>query len=256
MNCFNQPLKKPSTLCSMLLILLLGGTAPAVTEAEMLLPPFTATYEVSVKGIPLGRLTQRLERPAAQDYHFTSTLESTGLARLLRKLHAEETSTGTLSPAGLKPERYTYFRRSGRKEKRFSLAFDWAAGAVSRTDPPAQPMALEAGTLDKLSLLLGVMLNLARGGDVLQHRVADDDGVKTYTLSRENAEPIPFEGHPQAVIKLSYARGDSGRRTTLWCAPALAYVPLRIEYRERNGELTRGALVSLVRGEGDRNAPP
>ena len=255
MNSIRQPAGKAREMRHWsLLLLLLGLTAPAMAAPELSLQPFEAVYEVSVKGIPLGHLTQRLERPAPAAYYFTSILESTGLARLLRKLHAEESSTGTLTPDGLRPESYTYFRRSGKKEKRFALAFDWAAGRVSLTHSSAQHSGLEAGTLDKLSLLLGVMHDLASGAQALSHRVADADGIKTYTLTREEAEPIDFEGQRLPVIKVSYARGNSGRRTTLWCAPALQYLPLRIEYRERDGELTRGRLVSF--SSGTRSSAP
>ena len=256
MNRISQPTDKPrGTRHWPLLLLLFGLAAPITVAAEMPLQPFEAIYEVSVKGIPLGRLTQRLERSAPQAYRFTSTLESTGLARLLRKLHAEESSTGTLTQHGFRPESYTYFRRSGKKEKRFGLAFDWAAGHVRLSNSHVQSTALETGTLDKLSLLLGVMRDLAGGATALQHRVADADGIKTYTLTRQEAEPVDFEGHRHPVIKVSYVRGTSGRMTTLWCAPTLQYLPLRIEYRERNGEITRGRLVSLNLGSGAGGSP-
>ena len=257
MKTFSQPTGKPRNKphwCLVFLLLVLA--APTRVAAQPLLPPYTAIYEVSLKGIPLGRLTQHLARPAPQTYHFTSTLESTGLARLLRKLHAEESSTGIVLAGGLQPESYTYSRRSGQKEKRFGLTFDWKDGQVRRTDSSHPDTALAPGTLDKLSLLLGVMLDLGREAQVLRHLVADDDGIKTYSLTQERAEPIDFEGRPQPVVKVSYSRGDSGRRTTLWCAPALHFVPLRIEYRERNGELTRGRLVSFTSGSTPGDASP
>ena len=143
----------------------------------------------------------------------------------------------------------------GAVDKSFGLDFDWEAGRFSRTDVPDEGTALEAGTLDKLSLVLGVMLDLAREVPELSHPVADKDGIKRYTLTREPAEPIDFNGRSQSVIKVSYSRGDSGRKTSLWCAPALQFQPLRIEYRERDGEITVGRLILLTTGPSGSKAP-
>lgn len=225
---------------------LLGWLTSTPLWAEEPPAPFTAVYAISLKGVTLGRLTLDFARPDSARYRAHSRMEATGLARLLEGLEVDETSEGTLTRAGFKPETYQYARHQKKRDKRFGLAFDWAAQVVSRTDTPAlSPQALSSDTLDKAVLLPAIMRDLSLKGQMSTVLVADDDRVKTYALERVATQPLTFDGRSLDVVLVSYGNPDSGRRTQLWCAPALGYVPLRIEYRERDGKITRGTLQAL-----------
>jgi len=208
--------------------------------------PFSAVYAISLKGVTLGRLTLDFARPDSARYRVHARMEATGLARLLQGLEVDETSEGTLTRAGFKPETYRYARHQKKRDKRFGLAFDWAAREVRRTDKPeVSPRALSPNTLDKAVLLPAIMRDLSLQGQMNTVRVADDDRVKTYALERVAVPPLIFDGRSLDVVLVSYGNPDSGRRTQLWCAPALGFVPLRIEYRERDGKITRGTLQTF-----------
>ena len=225
---------------------LLGWLIFTSVWAEEPPPPFTAVYAISLKGVTVGRLTLDFARPDAGHYRVHSRMEATGLARLLQGLEVDETSEGTLTHAGFQPETYQYARHQKKRDKRFGLAFDWAARLVRRTDKPeASPQTLAPHTLDKAVLLPAIMRDLSLKGQMNTVLVADDDRVKTYALERVEAPPLTFVGRSMEVVVVSYGNPDSGRRTQLWCAPALGFVPLRIEYRERDGKITRGTLQTF-----------
>jgi len=220
---------------------LLPVTAPADTPANAP-APFVAVYEVRTGGIGVGTMTRRFQFGAASDYRFESVVESTGLVAMLKPLRIEETSVGAWSGDGPRPTRYDYARRSGKKLKQSAIDFDWSgARAVATVNATSVDFDLPAGTVDKLSYQLVLMQDLAAAKATLAYRVADVGKTKDYVLARGPREQVRAGGQVYATVPVEYAR-DDGRRTVLWCAEALGYLPVRIEYREKDGEVTTATL--------------
>lgn len=216
------------------LALAAGTTAPA---------PFTAVYEVRTGGLEVGTMTRRFQIDAGGLYRFESTVESTGLVAMLRPLRIEETSQGTWTPEGLRPARYEYLRRSGRKRKQSAIDFDWSGSrAVATVKDKPVDFDLPAGTIDKLSYQLALMQDLAADREGLAYRIADIGKTKDYVLARRTEEEVRAAGQVYATVPVEYAR-DDGRRTVLWCAKALGFLPVRIEYKEKDGAITTATLT-------------
>jgi len=211
-----------------------GGTAP---------DPFVAVYQVRTGGLEVGTMTRRFQIDAGGHYRFESTVESTGLLAMLKPLRIEETSQGTWTADGLRPARYEYLRRSGKKRKQSRIDFDWAASrAVATVKDIAVDFELPAGTIDKLSYQLALMQDLAASREGLGYRVADLGKTKDYVLERRAQEQVKAAGQSYVTVPVEYAR-DDGRRTVLWCAQTLGFLPVRIEYKEKDGALTTATLT-------------
>ena len=127
------------------------------------------------------------------------------------------------------------------------VSFDWAARRISTTaqgrhwDTEAAP-----GTLDKLVYQLALMRDLARNETSLVYSIADGGRLKSYAITRLGEETIEIARAMVSTIKVSYVRADTQRRTTLWCAPAYGYVPVRIEYRDDDGQVTTATLTDYT----------
>ncbi|MBM4227212.1 MAG: DUF3108 domain-containing protein [Gammaproteobacteria bacterium] len=208
------------------------------------LTPFAAVYDVTLRGVTVARLTRELSLPAPEEYRFVSHLESTGLASLLHKTTTTEQSEGTLDSTGLHPVRYVESKVSGRKRRESTVDFQRTTGRIIQQHKgETSETPLEAATLDKLSYQLALMRDLEAGIRQLDYRVADDGRVKDYRLTVEGPESVALADGEVSTLRVVYSREGSGRRTTLWCAPALGNLPVKIEYRERDG----GRLVALLR---------
>ncbi|MEN9728133.1 MAG: hypothetical protein RL434_2499 [Pseudomonadota bacterium] len=216
---------------------------PLLAEAG-LLEPFVSTYEVSLRGVAVGQLKRELSYPAPGQYRFVSRLESTGLVNLLRKTWTEELSAGAIDAKGLSPADYLETKVSGRKRRESKVEFRPEEGRIVQSHKGAtHESPLESGILDKLAYQLALMRDLDQATRRLSYRVADDGKVKHYTLSVEGTESIRLADGEVSALRVVHAREGSGRRTTLWCAPSLGNLPVKIEYLERDG----ARIIALLR---------
>lgn len=229
-----------------------AGAASLATpnvNAEQVVPiaPFRAVYEVEANGLAVGRLTRTLTYTAAE-YRFESNVATTGLAALLSNTKVYESSEGSFTPTQFLPARYQYRREGRKKTKLHEITFDRTASRARGNAQGVQTeLTLPTLALDKLSYQLAVMHDLAQPDTPLSYAVADVDRVKSYKLVATQAAALRFGEANYEVIEVTHQRAGSTRRTTLWCAPALDFMPLQIEYRERDGKVTRAYLRDLSR---------
>ncbi len=230
-----------------LLFLWLLCRALSVPAAEDHRPaPFVAVYAVKAGGVGAGRMTRTLAFTADDGYRFSSLIESEGFVALLKPTRIAEESTGRWHDAHPVTTRYTHSKISGKKRKETVIVFDWQA-ARSRATINGTPVdgELEPGAIDKLSYQLALMRDLAAGVTELRYRVADAGGGKEYRLERRAGESVRAAGARYDTVPVAYVR-DDGRRTVLWCARQLGYLPARIEYTEKDGKVTTAELVSVT----------
>lgn len=206
-------------------------------------PPFESVYTVKAGGVAAGRMTRRLEIDADDHYRFTSVVEAVGLAALLKPTMITEESSGYWGAAHPVPAHYAHRKQSGKKRKETIIDFDAAAGLTHATiNGIAVEGKLATGAVDKLSYQLALMRDLAAGVTSLDYEVADAGGGKRYALARGAEVRVKAAGRTYDTLPISYSR-DDGRRTVLWCAPALGYLPVRIEYTEKDGGVTTAELL-------------
>lgn len=242
-----MPLKPHVDLSRALLVLCLLCRALSVPAAEDQRPaPFVAVYAVKAGGVGAGRMTRTLAFTNDDGYRFFSVIEAEGLVALLKPTRIVEESTGRWREAYPVTARYAHSKISGKKRKETVIDFDWQA-ARSHATINGTPVdgELEPGAIDKLSYQLALMRDLAAGVTELRYRVADAGGGKEYQLERRAEESVRAAGASYVTEPVAYAR-DDGRRTVLWCARQLGYLPVRIEYTEKDGKVTTAELVSVT----------
>ena len=204
--------------------------------------PFDVVYQVRTGGVPVGKMSRRYEADVNGNYRFTSIIEAEGLVAMLKPTRIEESSSGVWRDGQALTERYAYQKKSGKKLKETVLTFDWAQGQVHATiNGTPVDSAVSAGTLDKLNYQLALMRDLAAGAKTLSYRVADVGESKDYVLEQRPAAQVKVGGHTYDTVPVAYSRSD-GRRTVLWCAAALGYLPVKIEYTEKDGAVTSALM--------------
>ena len=212
----------------------------AATEAAPL-SSFHARYDVELRGLRVASLTRIFTLKPDGSYEFESVLQSEGVAALVKPVTEREISRGHWQADGPRPTSYEYLKQSGKKHRAARADFDWQSKIVSGQDNGKRwQAALVPGIVDKLTHQLLLMRDLARGTQ-LEYRVADDGRIKTQRWSRAVADDLQVGGKTFPVVKITH-EGRGGRQTRLWCAPELSYLPVGIEYQEKNGEVTSARL--------------
>lgn len=201
-------------------------------SAQSQISTYAAIYDVTYKGRKAGRsqFTVSAGEQAGQ-YTFMSSMRARGILRLARPNPAVDRSVFAVAANGaITPLEFKFEDGSRKGEDNVEIAFDWAdaeANVTSESGPAAIP--LEAGVLDRGTLQVAMMRDLARGASVGPYTIIDEDGLKTYVYGlHEEAQTETGIGRILAR-KLVQQREGSSRSTALWVAPEYGYLPVRIE---------------------------
>ncbi len=217
-------------LTGFLMLLLATGL-----QAEPL-PDFYANYQVELNGIQAGELRQTLSTDAAGQRKFVSKTQAKGVFAFIKPDVIEETSVWVYQNEHIRPMFYRYSRDGGSKDKLLTMDFYWDKRKV-HIDDREHPwdLKIKNRTLDKLVYQLQVMHDLANDRERLTYVIADGGKLKHYEIVRLGEETINTPLGKIKAVKLTRERdADSDRKTTLWCAPALGYLPVKLEHIEKD----------------------
>lgn len=232
---------------SLLFALLLAGMAPAVA-ADFLLKPFRATYSAALNGMPVGFDVQvSLARDNSNDWAITLGAGSS----MLRYMEA---SRFRWNDCHATPLNYRYEFRGFGIDRKLWLDFDHArrtASGESRRGPISYTFPPDA--TDELSLSFAARCRLLQGTGDSAFNVATTTGIKEFRYRLDGRETVKTSlGKVEAMrIQRIREKGDS-RRSTIWIAPALDYLMVKMEHVEKLG--VRGMII-LKKLEGDIPPP-
>jgi hypothetical protein len=217
------------TLSCLLLAACLGAAVHAAP-----LPDFSASYELRLGSLRIGTSHLSLENGAGGSYVYEASSAPVELVSWLFRQALHETSRGTLAGAGVRPDSYHYLRSGGR-ERREALQFDWQAMTVSnQVEDSRWKMDIPAGTLDKLASQLAMMLALRAGETDMAFNIADDGKLREYRFKVVGKETLELPAGTFDTVKITRLRDNNKRETYVWCAPELNYLPVRIWQREKD----------------------
>jgi uncharacterized protein DUF3108 len=207
---------------------------------------FTADYVISTLGLEIGETRRTLQRASEERFVFESVTRPRGILALILKDHLTERSLDSVRGGVVRPLEYLYERSGGEKTKLIKIVFDWN-DRIARSTSGKQEwnVALPEGTQDKLGFQLALMQDLQGGKTSFTYPIADKDKVNTYRALVVGKEDIATPMGVFQTIKLKQLRESSERDLALWCAPSLAYLPVQIEYREKDGRVYRSTLRAL-----------
>lgn len=210
-------------------------------------PPFTAQYKLYADGFPVGKATRNLTSIANGKFLFETIAETTGFISLFKKIRISERSKFKWVNGKIRPLEYNY-RQTGYKDRFNMLSFDWSKNiAINNFQNKTKNIVIKNGILDRLLYQVVLMQELKQGKRQLQYKVADKGKVKTYTPTFLGKEPIKTGLGTLDTLKYRRKSSNNKRSTTLWCAPSLHYLPVKVVYIEKNGD-EFSMILKSVRG--------
>ncbi|MBE9562582.1 MAG: DUF3108 domain-containing protein [Proteobacteria bacterium] len=208
-------------------------------------PPFTAKYSLYVKGLPVGEVTRTLRTQKNGKFEFKTMAKTTGLVAFFKSMTIEEKSIFTRIKNKIQPLEY-FYRQTGKKARLKSVLFDWPQNiAINKFKGQTRRVALEKNVLDKLLYQVVLMEELQQGKRKLKYKVVSKGKLSTYIPKLLGTESIKTGVGKFKTLK--YSKISNNRRTTLWCAAKLHYLPVQVEHVEKNGDVFK-ILLQEVRG--------
>lgn len=212
------------------------------------IPDFAANYLVKLNGIQAGELVRTLSTDDNGHRRFNSVSQAKGVFSFFKPDVVEETSVWIMHKNRVTPQEYLYQRTGGKKDKYLQMIFDWPNKRVN-IDDKEQPwqLKIKPGVLDKLVYQISLMYDLDKGLEQVNYRIADGGRIKTYEIQVQGKEVITTPlGQIEAIKITRHREKPNDRETTLWCAPALNYLPVKLEHVEDDTVFT--ALLRRLTG--------
>jgi len=220
------------TLAIVLLLCVTGSTVAARAQDRTDgLAPHRAVYGLYNDAKRVGEAVFTLRYDAAAlRYDFETRSEFSGLLRIASPRPLVEHSEFTVVGGAIRPLSFTYSDGSWRSKRNVALSFDWDHGLVTVEQAETrEQIALPQGALDRASARIALMHDLAAGRLSGSYTVADPDVLQTYGYHSEGAETLDTALGEIAAEKISQQRPGSSRRTLIWAARDLGFLPVRIE---------------------------
>ena len=180
-----------------------------------------------------------------QTYRLSSSSETTGLAGFIRPYQLDYVSEGRVDASGFHPESFSV-RRGRNGTRQYAARFDWNAGELT-LGPVSAPrkVALPGGTLDVLAFIYQLSRAQLAPGRV-QVSVTTGNRLETYTLEIGAEEDMEVPTGTIRALPVRQLRKPGQESMEIWLAPDRQYLPVRIRFLDRNGEISGEQLAADI----------
>jgi hypothetical protein len=234
-------MQKYSRIVLFVLLLTASGLA---TAAESLVP-HAAEYKVKISVLG-GILSTRVEATET-GYFAESSIEATGMSRIIAHGSIRENSIISLSEAGLRPQRFRSTDTLTKDAQDVDLTFDWAQGSVGGLIGGAEFEAdLADNTHDRVSLQYGLMQDLLSGIERDEYALQDAERLKLLSITNVGKKTVTVPFGTFEAIGIQHRAENSSRTTTLWCVEELGFLPVIIEQHRKGKRQMRALLTSYT----------
>jgi len=205
------------------------------SQANLLQSGFNADYDVSYNGMELGVSKRRFIVDSNQLATYEATTIPEGFAALLIKETVTETSKINITRTQIQPNLYIQSKNKKGKIEKFQLSFDWKKNKLNNSSSKKNE-DLKKNTHDLLSFQLAIMQDLQKHKKTMLYRIATKKHTREYVLNVLNSEKVETALGEFDVIKLSTTPLKDKSQFTFWYAPALEYLPVKIQKTNEKGD--------------------
>jgi len=198
---------------------------------------FTAVSEISLKEIR--------DEAGNSIYEYRSTSRTKGLARLVRRAPAIETSRFRADASGFTPIEFHFINGKASDERSNHIVF--ANGKANSTyKGESVSIDMQEGYVDRVLEQIILRQGLQAGNWQEHFAVVDRNDVGAIDYSAEPAEEVETGLGKMTAVRLLRQKKGSSRSTRIWFAQDLDFFPVRIE-QMRKGEITAVATLMTYR---------
>ena len=207
------------------------GVATPVAAPAVGLRPYEVVYEFSAYGFNAGTVGLTLRQETPEQWTYISRSHPRGLFQLVRSAARTVTSRMIIDQRGVRPLVSTD-SEEGASTPQSEVHFDWTANrATGNVEGQAINMELRPGVQDDLSAQVALIRALNSGQTPTKLLVFDKSGIRDYSYTPVGEEKLSTPLGELATVIYRSQRANAPRSTRYWCAPALGFIPVRVEQR-------------------------
>jgi hypothetical protein len=220
--------------------------ASEATKPAHPLPRYAQLTFIAYKGtdLEIGEARHLLETGDNQRYTLRVGTNTTGLASLFVSYEMNQQSSGTLTPQGLRPDKFSETKNTAKGKEMLEAKFDWEAKSLSFSNGRAAPLPEQ--TQDIISFLYQLsQLPLDKG--VIPMYISNGKKLERYELAIGAAEEIQTRLGKLRVLPLRkvHATGEEG--LDIWLGLEYRLLPVKIRQLDRAGNIAGEMVISDIR---------
>ncbi len=270
LSFFNQHLLIACCITTFIAFLLLNNKAHANTNAVIKLPesqlilsvkedkalvsnnttnnnwlflhPYTAHYQVSYNGSPVGKATRKLTI-ADKQWQLETKAK---IKKYLLTAKSYETTQFHIKDNQLMSDYFvTRSKVTFQSEKVVKQFFDWEKKTDSGFKGKKKwHIPLDNQVYDRASHIVKFRSDLLSNKTAFNYDVSYRGKIKTYQYTQEKEEKFKTKMGELNTIKYIYKKSEKGK-FILWLCPELNYIPVKIAQYEKDGSVISFLLESL-----------
>jgi hypothetical protein len=213
----------------------IAATPPASVKAE---------YAVYKDGLHIAIMQESYDTNDAK-YQITSDSNPVGLLALFVHTKIKAQSAGTVTAAGLQPERMNYGRLDD-ASKNVSAAFDWRARELHLTfDGRGEILPLGSGTQDRVSVMYQFMFLSPEKLKLLEFPMTNGKKIEHYRYELTGHEQIDTPVGKLDTLHLVKQRERDENGIEVWLAADRHLFPVKVLFRENDGSRIEQVITRL-----------
>ncbi|QSX35453.1 DUF3108 domain-containing protein [Shewanella avicenniae] len=195
------------------------------------LEPQIAEYHVQYGSIGLGDARFVLDAPQDNTYKYEMTSK---LSLLVVSDEREITSEFSRNGDQLIPNLFEHKRTGTGSDFTEQIRFAKELGKVFTVYKAKNKTLDYQGTLyDAMMVQLQFRLDLSLGKPEFAYDMVKDNKFNDYRFHNHGVESVIVEGHKYQAVKLEVQRDTDKRRTVVWMAPDLGYLPVKFIHQKK-----------------------
>ena len=223
---------------------LLAIAALASTTALAIPSEITAEYQLTNRGITIGRVVETFVRKG-DTYSISSVSRSEGILKVLYDEQITLQSAGRVNAAGLQPLQFEE-KRTRESKRDVNARFDWDRGVMySRFRGEDSEHSLPRETQDRISMMYQFMHLKPRSGNLVMS-MSNGRKVEAYTYRMVDEVRLATPMGPLDTLHLERVTANAKEsKVEVWLAKDHYNFPVRVVFDDPKGLRVEQTIVAL-----------
>jgi len=196
------------------------------------------------KDLAVGEMRHRLEIGDDKRYTLSVGMNTTGFASWVMSYESEQQSSGTLTPQGLRPVKYSETRNSSKGKEAFGADFLWEEKSLSFSG--GNRTQLPGDAQDAISFLYQLS-QLPLDKSTLPIYISNGRKLERYELAVGEEEMIQTGIGWVRALPLRKVRLQGEEGMDVWLGLEYRLLPVKIRMLDRMGQIAGEMVVSEIR---------